>query len=184
MKMPPILKAGILICGALTLASCSNSHAPLETVKNLDPQRYQGQWHEVARLPNFFEHNVVAARATYGEIPGSKSLSVLNEGVKVDGKRTRISGAASLVGQSPVDEAELKVRFNRFSASLFAGDYWILDLNEQHTRAVVGTPNRKYLWLLSKDPSDQVEDFTVPLKKMKHKGFAVENLIVNPKRIK
>ena len=34
----------------------------------------------------------------------------------------------------------------------FYGDYWILDLDPDYRWAMVGTPDRKYLWLLSRTP--------------------------------
>jgi len=32
------------------------------------------------------------------------------------------------------------------------GDYWILDLTEDYAAALVGTPSREYLWVLSRTP--------------------------------
>lgn len=149
---------------------------------NLDVKRYAGQWHEVARLPTFFERGVVAARATYGVLPDG-SLSVFNEGVKEDGEYTSISGQATLAGDTPDGESKLKVRFARFPASLFTGDYWIFELNDAHTKAIVGSPSRKMLWLLSKDPNEKVTDFKKELQRLKSQGFPIEKLIHNPKRL-
>ena len=179
------LRVGVALIGALGLISCGGVTAPLETVKNLQPEKYAGTWHEVARLPNFFQRDTVAAQAIYGEVEGSPAISVWNRGLKSDGSQIEIKGSASPRDENtPTKEAKLKVRFNRFPASLFAGDYWILDLNDAHTRAVVGTPSRKYLWLLSKNPNDQVSDFADALAKMKKQGFETDQLIVNPKRMK
>jgi len=168
---------------SLIFVSCSNQKPKLPTVKNFSAKKYAGQWHEVARLPNFFERGVVAAKATYGVLPDGE-ISVFNEGMKASGKMTSIRGAATPVGQTPDGEAKLEVRFNRFPASLFAGDYWVLDLNDAHTRAIVGSPNRKFLWLLSKDPISKTNDFADGVKRMKAQGFDVEKLISNPKRLK
>ncbi|MBT8045084.1 MAG: lipocalin family protein [Verrucomicrobiae bacterium] len=170
-------------------AACSStnnnkgSQAPLTTVNHFSPKKYAGQWHEIARLPNFFERGVVAARATYQVLPDGR-LSVFNEGLKANGKRTSIRGIATPVGRTPDGEAKLKVRFNRFPASLFAGDYWVLDLNRAHTHAIVGSPNRKFLWLLSKDPTATPLDFSKGIERMKTNGFRLDQLITNPRRIK
>jgi apolipoprotein D and lipocalin family protein len=32
------------------------------------------------------------------------------------------------------------------------GDYWVLDLTDDYGAALVGTPDRKYLWVLSRTP--------------------------------
>lgn len=35
----------------------------------------------------------------------------------------------------------------------FSGDYWILALGTEYEYAVVGTPDRKYLWFLARTPA-------------------------------
>ena len=76
---------------------------------------YAGEWHEIARLPNTFERGLVAARATYSINPDG-SLKVVNEGLKENGKITSIEGSARFT--NPQEPGRLKVRFNRFPASL------------------------------------------------------------------
>jgi len=175
---------GILGGGCvLGLLSCSGTAPSLKTAKNFRPDDYAGTWHEIARLPNFFQRDTVAAQAVYGKLEGGEGLSVWNRGIKVSGEEVEIKGKAVPTDErTPTEEAKLKVRFSRFPASLFAGDYWILSVNEPHTRAVVGTPSRKMLWLLSKDASDEVEDFKVELGQAKKDGFPIEKLLVSPKR--
>ena len=34
----------------------------------------------------------------------------------------------------------------------FKADYWIIGLDDKYRWAVVGNPNRKYLWILSRTP--------------------------------
>ncbi len=172
-----------LLILSVTLCACvSSRHDSLPTVTNFKPEQYAGQWHEVARLPNFFERGVVAAKATYKVMPRGE-ISVFNEGLKASGERTSIRGAAKIVGDTPDSEAKLEVRFHKFPASLFAGDYWILDLNDAHTLAIVGSPNKKYLWLLAKNPQATPANFTAGIKRMQKYGFAMNELIVNLKRV-
>ena len=105
-------------------------------------------------------------------------VRILNEGLRSNGEATRITGIAK-----PVGDGKLEVRFDPFPANLFPGDYWILWIDENYERAIVGTPDRKYLWILSKDPGDILSDFTEPLQMIKAQGFEVERLIENPKRL-
>ena len=173
----------ILISSFVTvfLSACAYKDNPPPTVRKIIPARYAGEWHEIARLPNTFERGLVAARATYSVNPDG-SLKVVNEGLKANGKITSIEGSARFT--NPQEPGRLKVRFNRFPASLFEGDYWILDLNPQHTRALIGSPNRKMLWLLSKNPKDQKEDFKDFINHAEDLKFPSQSLYFNPKRIK
>jgi apolipoprotein D and lipocalin family protein len=171
------MKFLLLLIAPLFSISCSKSLPPLQTVRDLDLNRYDGEWHEVARLPNRFEQDLVAAKATYG-VGLEGPVRILNEGLKSTGETTRITGSAKLVGKG-----KLEVRFDPFPANLFTGNYWVLWINESYERAIVGTPDRKYLWLLSKDPKDMLTDFTEPLQMVQAQGFEIEKLFENPKRL-
>lgn len=164
----------------LFYVSCSSSTPTPPTVTKLDKSRYAGEWHEIARLPNQFEKDLVAAKATYGVNPDG-TISVRNDGLKSDGETTSIEGTAKPAEAG--DPGKLLVRFDRFPANLFAGDYWILDVNENYTRALVGSPDKKFLWLLSKNPADKRENFTTQISKASTLGYDTEKLYFNPKRI-
>lgn len=161
------------------LTSCSSTIEQPIIIK-LDPAKYAGEWHEIGRLPNRFEKDVVAAKATYGvrEIAG---LSVKNEGLKVNGEKTQIQGAVTQ--PDPKQPGKLEVRFQNFPANLFKGDYWILALSQDYTRAMVGSPNQKYLWLLSKRKNSQKENFADFIKTAEKLGYNSAKIYWNPKRL-
>jgi apolipoprotein D and lipocalin family protein len=59
----------------------------------------------------------------------------------------------------------------------FSADYWIIDLGKDYNYAVVGTPNRKYLWILSRTPQIADKLYSQLIESAKSKGFDVHNLI-------
>ncbi|WP_411828086.1 lipocalin family protein [Luteolibacter sp. AS25] len=170
----------LLIAAAIPGVSCSPNRPAPKTISSFDAERYTGEWHEIGRLPNTFERGLVAAKATYGK-NADGTISVKNEGLKPSGKETGIEGKATQPKVS--DPGKLLVRFDRFPANLFAGDYWILDVNSSYTRALVGSPDYKFLWLLSKDPADGIEDFTTQISKAKELGYDTDSIFYNPKRV-
>ncbi len=176
MKFAYLFAAIALI--APLLSSCRTTTPP-PVVSSFEPRRFAGEWHEIARLPNRFERDLVAAKAIYTARPNN-SLHVRNEGLKENGERTSIEGTATLTGQI----GKLEVKFNPFPANLFAGDYWILRVNNSYTRAVVGSPDKDYLWFLSKNPTDQKADIQADVNFAKSLGFNVAELYYNPSRIK
>lgn len=116
----------------------------LNTVSQVDLNRYLGVWYEIARYPNRFQKNCLGSRATYAMDEGGR-LTVLNEcHDKTTGKLRAAKGKAWVV--DPSSNAKLKVSF----FWPFAGDYWIIDLGENYEYAVIGHPTRKYLWILSR----------------------------------
>lgn len=165
---------------SVSLISCATRPTDQPTVPKLDAARYSGEWHEIARLPNSFEKNLVAAKAVY-KAKSDGGIHVHNVGLEENGARTSIHGTARQVDST--EPGKLKVRFDPFPANLFEGDYWILDINHSYTRALVGSPNRKYLWLLSKNPKDGRQEFSAQIQRAQELGYDTRSLLFNPKRI-
>ena len=67
----------LFLLSLMGLFSCSKT--PLETVTELDLEKYQGTWYEIARLPNSFEKNLSCVSATYSVKENGK-IKVLNKG--------------------------------------------------------------------------------------------------------
>lgn len=178
-EMKLLVPSIILLLLMLVYSSCALKTTAPPTVSTLDKERYAGTWHEIARLPNRFEKDLVAAKAIYG-VNSDGIISVRNEGLKKNGETTSIDGTAT----STDDPGKLLVRFDRFPANLFAGDYWVLDINDDYTRALIGSPDLKFLWLLSKNPSDNEADFQTQVQKAASLGYDVAQLYYNPKRIR
>jgi apolipoprotein D and lipocalin family protein len=141
----------------------------LEVVPHVDLKKYLGKWYEIARLPARFEEGCSDITATYS-LRKDGSISVLNK-CKRNGKVKRAKGKAKVVDKNT--GAKLKVTF----FWPFYGDYWIINLGNDYDYAVVGTPNRKYLWILSRTPQMDDKLFSQLIELVKSKGFDVKNLI-------
>lgn len=171
----------ISTCTAALLFFCSCSpQIEQPTVVKLDTARYAGEWHEIGRLPNRFEDGFVAAKATYAKQKDG-TLSVVNEGLKKSGAKSKATG--QVTQPDSVRPGELKVRFDAFPANLFEGDYWVLGLSQDYTRALVGSPNQKYLWLLSKREKASEKNFKDLLQTAEKLGYDTKAVIWNPKRL-
>jgi apolipoprotein D and lipocalin family protein len=139
----------ILACAVVAVIGCTKMDKkalfPLETVSHVDLNRYMGMWYEIARYPNSFQKGCVGSKATYTLLDDGK-VSVLNECYEgsLSGKRKSAKGKAWVIDKGT--NAKLKVSFFWF----FAGDYWIIDLDDDYSYVVVGHPTRKYLWILSR----------------------------------
>jgi apolipoprotein D and lipocalin family protein len=145
-------------------------HSSLVVVPHVDLQSYLGKWYEIARLPFRFEDGCTDITATYGISKDGKGVTVLNECLK-NGKLKQARGKAKVVDKST--GAKLKVTF----FWPFYANYWILDLGRDYDCALVGTPDRKYLWILCR--TRQMDDtlFVQLIESAKAKGFDVKSLI-------
>ena len=133
------------------------SGPPMATVPAVDVDRYMGRWYEVARLPNPEQdgagRRLVDVTATYARRPDG-SVEVRNAARDAAaGMRPR-----GIVGRARAKDASfarLDVRFFRF----FGGDYWVIGLDPEYRWAVVGTPSRRRLWVLSRTPALAAADW-------------------------
>lgn len=158
--------AVILLPGAITTASAQPSGLPpLRTVERVDLSRYLGRWYEIARLPNSFQKACLKSRADYS-LRDDGDITVLNSCEdKQDGSLRQSKGRAWVV--DPVTNARLKVSF----FWPFRGDYWIIELGKEYEYAVVGTPNRTYLWILSRTASMDDGLYAAILQRAGQQGF-------------
>lgn len=140
---------------SLLLAGCA-TRPPLATVPFVDLNRYGGLWYEIAKYPNWFQAKCAGdTTAEYSAGPQG-SILVLNRCHRANGAPCQVQGRATVVPGS--GNAKLRVRF---PGSPFAGDYWIIGLDEKnYTWAVVGHPSRQFLWILARQPqiSAQIEE--------------------------
>ena len=141
----------------------------LEVVPFVELKKYLGKWYEIAHLPFRFQEGCTDTTATYA-LSEDGSISVLNECIR-NGKVKQAKGKAKVVDKN--SRAKLKVTF----FWPFYGDYWIIDLGKDYDYAVVGTPNRKYLWILSRTPQMDDKLFSQLIESAKSKGFDVSKLI-------
>jgi apolipoprotein D and lipocalin family protein len=178
-----VMKTGLAILVStcmLTLAGCAGieSKQPLQTVASVDLARYAGTWYEIARLPMWFQRHCIDSKAIYTVRPDSK-IGVHNECVTRSGKLDQVDGIATIVDTKT--NAKLAVTFDNFFARLVGpsrdGNYWILDLDPDYQTALVGTPDRRYLWMLSRSPHLDEATYQRLVGKAQQLGFPVSDFI-------
>ena len=144
---------------------------PLETVPSVDLQKYLGRWYEISSFPQSFQKG---CHCTVAEYSMEKNfVRVINTCRKdsSEGKVKRAKGKAFVVKGS--NNAKLRVQF----FWPFRGDYWIIDLAEDYSYAVVGAPDRNYLWILSRTPHMDEGLYQEIVKRCADKAFDVSKLV-------
>ncbi len=170
-----LLSLGLLACAGP--AALEGSKGP-PTVDHVDLARYQGTWYEIARLPMWFQRNCIRSKATYGVLD-SGEVSVRNECDTADGKLLSATGRARSV--DPATNARLEVRFDNwwsvFVPSNPQGNYWILYLDEGYRTVIVGTPDRKNLWIMARTPSLEPAQYRELVDRARALGFDTSSLV-------
>jgi apolipoprotein D and lipocalin family protein len=166
----PIMVGTIVSMSSLIVAAADNV-PPLRTVDRVDLTHYMGEWYEIASFPQRFQKGCVASRATY-TVRKDGDVDVFNQcrDKTLDGKLREAKGKAWVIDTK--SNAKLKVRF----FWPFSGDYWIIDLGTDYQYAVVGHPNRNYLWILSRSPQMDPEIYDGIIERLKKQHYDVNRL--------
>ena len=175
-----IAAAGLLLLFAALLVRAERKEKePLRVVPSVDLPRYAGLWYEVARLPNRFEEKCAGDVTAEYTLKGADRLKVVNRCRKRDGKMTEAVGEAKRADREGPN-SRLKVRFAPGFLSFLPfvwGDYQILELAPDYSYAVVGAPDRKYLWFLSRTLQMDEATYRRLTEAARSQGFDVSRLI-------
>ena len=150
---------------------------PPQTVDSVDLKKYSGRWYEIASYPARFQEGCHCTTAEYEIIPGKKYIKVINRCVKFSNGNSKISsitGKAFVVSNS--GNAKLKVQF----FWPLRGDYHIIGLAGDYSWAVVGHPERKYLWILCRQCTMTTDTYNNILKLVRQKGYDTSRLVQTP----
>jgi apolipoprotein D and lipocalin family protein len=171
-KRLAVLAWALLATGCGTTTTERLRLPPLETVAYVDLSRYLGTWHEIASFPQRFQRGCTATTANYTLRPDG-DIDVLNSCRlgSVDGSEKTALGRARVTDRTT--NAKLEVSFFR----PFWGAYWIVDLAEDYSYAVVGHPGRDYLWILSRTSTMTEPTYQAIALRLEKQGYETSRLV-------
>ena len=161
----------LLLSMLLCMLTSASNPLTLQTVPYVDLQKYAGKWYEIASFPQRFQKGCNCTTAEY--TLSKKGYVIVENRCKKDsinGKQSYIKGKAFVVKNS--GNAKLKVQF----FWPFKGKYWIIDLANDYRYAVVGHPNRQYLWILSRTPKMEDSTYQQIISRIKEMGFDISKI--------
>ncbi|WP_459616681.1 lipocalin family protein [Bordetella sp. 2513F-2] len=168
---PRLLLAGAALWAGAVLAAAP----PVSTVAAVDLSRYAGKWYEVARLPMPLEHHCVSD-ATVEYVQENGSIAVHHRCQVRNGRIGSASGSATVIEGS--NNTKLKVSF----PDLGEAEYWVIGLDPEYRWAVVGSPDRRYLWILSRAAGLTPEEREQALAAAREQGYDLAELRDTPQQ--
>jgi apolipoprotein D and lipocalin family protein len=166
------MKKQLLILLAFMIFGSVYSQKTPSVVTTVDLERYAGMWYEIGRLPNFFERKLKCISATY-TLRDDGKITVINAGNYLTDpkKSSSVKGVAWIPDKN--SPAKLKVQF----FWPFAGDYWIMYLDNDYRYVLVGDPSFKYLWILAREKQMDETTYNMLLNKAIDNGYDVKAFI-------
>ena len=179
--MIPAAAIAALLASAALATTAALAQLPVTTVDRVDLERYLGRWYEIARLPNKYQAECASdVTATY-TARAPTVINVVNECRQDDGMTKRADGVARI--RDANTNAKLEVRFAPLALAWLPfvwGDYWVLDLAPDYSHALVGVPNRDYLWVLARTPKLDPAVYEQLLAKASAQGFNIAKIQRTP----
>jgi len=147
---------------------------PLRVVESVDLEQYVGLWYSIASIPTRFERQCVQGTTAEYTLLDSGRIQVVNTCFDADGRPDVARGQAWVPDRS--EPGKLKVSFVRFLGIWwFPGNYWIIDLADDYSYAVVGDPSRDYGWILSRTPTLPDDVFAGVVTRLEAQGYDFAN---------
>jgi len=178
-----LLSLLLVVCAALigsaaTRAARAQNTTKVDPVPTVDLERYAGRWYEIARYPNRFQTRCTGNVAVYYATRPDGRIDVRNtcETEKGPIEARGIARRASKDDPPSVLEVRFAPAFLSFLPQVW-GDYWILDLADDYSTAIVGTPDREYLWLLSRTPEVDQPTYARMVQAARAQGFNEGRLV-------
>jgi apolipoprotein D and lipocalin family protein len=172
----------LLIAVLALLSACMSTpsaFAPV-TVPAVDLNRYAGRWYEIARYPNRFQDGsrgiCEGTTATYS-LRADGQVSVVNRCVAKTNEG-QVERVANGVAYALPNSGNARLRVSFFWP--FYGDYWVIGLDPDYRWAVVGSPGRDYLWILSRESVMPAGAYLQALEIARRAGFDTAKLQVSP----
>ncbi|WP_170064871.1 lipocalin family protein [Neisseria iguanae] len=148
-----------------------------QTVAKVDIPRYMGTWYEQVRLPMRFQDDCVADVKAQYMLTEKQVVKITNSCRKKDGSIMSADAEVKKVGHSG---SKLLISFLPKALNwvpVARSSYWILRLDENYQTALVGTPNRKYMWVLSRTPKLDEATLQSYIETAKQQGYDVSKLV-------
>jgi apolipoprotein D and lipocalin family protein len=178
----PLALAAVTLTLAVAAGPALAQAPRLPTVPSLDPARYAGTWHEIARLPNRFQAQCAAeVTATYAPRPDG-TIGVTNRCRTANGALDEAEGVAE-----PQDGTNAKLKVTFLPSWLRwlpvgRGDYWVIDLDPDYRWVMVGEPKREFLWVLAREKALPADTLETLLGRAREAGFPVDRVVTGPQK--
>ena len=149
------------------LTNCNGQQMEdLKPVKNVDIQRFMGKWYVIAIIPNWIEKNPYNSIEEYS----------LNEKGYIDVKYTfnqdGFDGKKRILKQKAfIKNLETKSEWQIQPFWPLRFPYYIIDLDENYSYTVIGYPNRKLLWIMSREKTISNENFKLIDQNLLNQGY-------------
>ena len=156
----------------LFISSCSAAYVAFDSVEEFEIGKYAGKWYEQYRLPNKLEEGLEEI-VIYYEVNRNGNITIINEGRLIQDKSKVRQTKGRVWMPNSSEPSKLRVSYYWYKSD----DHWVFKVDEGYTHALVGDPNGRQLWLLSRDRAPDMRIIAIMLEYAAGLGFPIEDLV-------
>lgn len=170
MKMKHFNKFLILFISGISVYACQTTK-PIKTVSFVDLERFMGDWYVIANIPTFLEKDAYNAIESYRLMDDGTVATTFqfNKGAS-DGPLKTYHPRGFIK-----DETSNAVWGMQFLWP-FKAEYRIIYLNDDYSVTVIGRSKRDYVWVMSRSPSIDEQEYASILKLLAAQGYDVSKV--------
>lgn len=157
------------LCVALLLLINASAGIPNKPVDKLDIHRFAGKWYSLYSIPTMFDKDCRETTAIYN-LNSDGYYNVLTEAKKAGDNEIHTYNSKLFPSNNG---GELKAQF----LWPFKVDYWVIDIANDYSYMVVGNPDHKFLFIMSRKPTMEKKLHDDLVEKCKQMGYPVDKLI-------
>lgn len=167
-----------IFVAAVSIIGCPQMIPP-ETVDFVDLERYTGLWYQIARYFNPAEGDLAGVTAEY-TLNADGTVKVVNSGLvgDLDGTPVTIEGVVQVV--DPETNAKLSLRFTNPEVPDREFEYWIIELGEYYSYAVISNSTRSTLYIISRTPTMEESVYQDLIDRLAMRGFDPDSIVLTP----
>jgi len=169
--MKKICSTLILISGIFLLTACTNNPVPnQELAERVDIEKFMGTWYVHGYSPTAIDKGAWNGTETYERLPDGKIQTTyeFRKG-SPEGKLKTYHPVGTIVNTET--NAEWRMRF----FGIINAAYYILYVDPDHTFTVIGHPNKKYAWIMSRDPQIQEKRYSDLRRELEEREYDLSN---------
>jgi apolipoprotein D and lipocalin family protein len=159
------------ICAILCIWSLNFGKLPNKTVDKVDVHNYSGTWYSLYSIPTTYDKGSRETSGKYTWNEKGKYYDVVTSYKKPGSEK--VHSIESKVYQVPgTNNSQMKAQF----VWPFKVDYWVIELAPDYSYVVVGHPERKLLFIMSRKKSLDKKTYAEIVARCEAKGYDVSKL--------
>ena len=143
----------------------------MRTVDYVDLKRFMGDWFVIANIPTFIEKNATNAVESYSMGDNGEVKTNFTFFQNYPHGKKKVYKPTGYIHNTDTN-AEWRMQF----LWPFKMPFLIIDLDKQYQYTVIGYPNRKYLWIMSRNPEMDSNLYNSIIDQLSKKGFDISKI--------